>query len=64
MVALISHKIPLQDNSKAQPYTAEDVAAYSASMLVHLHKMAQATNLPMLAYLLDMARLEAEAAFD
>ena len=45
---------------KERAVTQADVAAYSASMLAGLSQVAKGVELSMLAYLLDMARLEAE----
>ena len=49
------------DNENDDSIKSRDVAAYTASMLSNLSRLARATELNVLAYLLDMARLEAES---
>jgi hypothetical protein len=60
-----SNVLPLMvtgfDNESDDTIKARDVAAYTASMLSNLSRLARATELNVLAYLLDMARLEAES---
>ncbi len=40
----------------------EEIAAYVAALASDLRELARRSDLPTLAYLLDMARLEAESA--
>ncbi|MFC7053002.1 hypothetical protein ACFQI3_09920 [Hansschlegelia quercus] len=42
------------------PYTRRDTASYVAAMAAALRQLARKNDLATLAYLLDMARLEAE----
>jgi len=54
------------ERDEGEPGAADQAAAahYIAEMSEELAKMATARRLDMLAYLLDMARLEAEAAMN
>jgi hypothetical protein len=59
MINQAALKLPV--NSNDESITAQDVAAYTASMLVNLSRIASHVELNVLSYLLDMARLEAES---
>jgi hypothetical protein len=54
-------KAPINPREQQQ---AEDVARYIVSLLAPLAQMARGSEFPVLAYLLDMARLEAENQLD
>jgi hypothetical protein len=48
------------NSEREQPAEMPDTALYIASMITELARLAKSHNLDTLAYLLDMARLEAD----
>lgn len=52
----------LPSNTPSEPMEPADIAQYIADMAGELAKMASDANLELLAYFLDMARIESELA--
>ncbi len=50
----------VMNSEQDQPAEMPDAALYIASMIIELARLAKSNNLDTLAYLLDMARLEAD----
>ncbi|MFD1701544.1 hypothetical protein ACFSCV_00850 [Methylopila henanensis] len=53
-------KVARGTQSMSPPVGAEETAAYVATLAGELSRLSRRSGLPTLAYLLDMARLEAE----